>query len=81
MFGNLQKLHSMVNYTEEVLEARDTVIDAFVNIEGALNGTFRGTIRNTLSRHGVQDTTIKCVSGMLSDSEWNSMIVRCRFRE
>lgn len=78
-------LHSVVIYIEDALEAKKTVIRAFVNIEGALSNTTRTTIDNALKDKGVPVSIRRWFNEMLSArtvySEWKGKMVQGKIRD
>jgi hypothetical protein len=75
----------VVNYIEKAFNAGETVIGAFVDIEGAFNSTTRKTIESAMSRQGIPPTIARWVTGSLSDrsvfSEWKGKTVKGRVSE
>ena len=70
-------LHSEVGYIDEAIEAKETVVAAFVDIEGAFNSTTRTTINNDLLNKGTPLSIRRWITRMISDfySEWKGKTV------
>ena len=46
----------MIGYIEKAMDTKDTVIGAFVDIEGGFNSTTRTTIDRALSKYRIPNT-------------------------
>lgn len=58
-------VHPMVNYIEEAMEAKYTVIGAFADIEGAFNNTTKAAIDNALAKYEIPINIRRWIVGVL----------------
>ena len=78
-------LHSVVKYIEDAWNSKETVVGAFVDIEGAFNSTTRTAIRNALTAKGITFSIRRWIMSSLSNrevySEWKGKLVRGKVNE